>query len=80
MVTPTMVTPAGHIHGLLGYCMYYNEPYKVRSSQKLLSLKWKLKRHHLRSPQFLFQLYQLSAKFGPKLIVGSQTKIIQFSL
>ena len=53
---------------------------KFVAVRKLLSLKRKLKRHHLRSPQFLFQLYQLSAKFGPKLIVGNQTKIIQFSL
>ena len=53
---------------------------KFVAVRKLLSLKWKLKRHHLRSPQFLFQLYQLSAQFGPKLIVGNQTEIIQFSL
>ena len=63
----------GHIHGIPGHYIYHNEPYKVRSCQKNVVIKVK-KLHHLRSPKFLFYLYQLSAKFGPKLIVENQTK------
>jgi len=35
-ISSTMLTPPGHIHGLLGHYMYHNEPYKVRSTEKIV--------------------------------------------